>query len=153
MLLLVLIGLPVLEIFVFIEVGLAIGWLAAVVALLATSMLGASLLRSEGRAAVERVTLAVYEGRAPGRAAINGLLGFLGSALLVIPGFVTDVLGGLLLLPPTRRLTVRWISNHYGGRVMRFVQSTGRFASGARRPRPADVESTAIEDDLDQLDR
>jgi UPF0716 protein FxsA len=153
MLVLLLIGLPVLEIFVFIEVGHAIGWLAASVALLASSVLGARLLRLQGRSAIERVTLAVSERRAPARAAIDGLLGFLGGVLLAIPGFVTDAFGVLLLLPLTRRLAGRWISLHYGGRVMGFVTTTGRFAAGARRARPADVESTAIEDDLEQLGR
>src|ERR1700733_16329754 len=103
MFLLVLIGVPVVEVFAFIEVGRAIGWLAAVVLLLATSVLGARIVRVQGRLAIERVTLAVSERRAPGAAAIDGALGFLGAALLVVPGFVTDALGALLLLAPTRR--------------------------------------------------
>lgn len=146
-----LIGLPVVEVFVFIEVAHAIGWLVAVVLLLGTSVLGARLARVEGRLAVERVTVALSERRAPARAAIDGLLGFLGGVLLLIPGFVTDGLGALLLFTPTRRLTSRWLSLHYGGRVARFVATTGRFASGRRRARPADVESTAVDDDSDQL--
>jgi UPF0716 protein FxsA len=153
MFVLVLIGMPILEVFVFIEVGQALGWLLTVVALVATSVLGARLLRSQGRSAIERVTLAVAEHRAPARAAIDGLVGFLGGVLLVIPGFVTDAVGGLLLFPPTRRLTGRWISHHYAGRVMGFVATTGRFASGRRRGRPADIESTAVDDDPDQLGR
>jgi UPF0716 protein FxsA len=153
MFLFVLIGIPVLEVFVFIEVGGAIGWLLAVVVLLGTSVLGAWLLRVQGRSAVGRVTLAVSERRAPARAAIDGLLGFVGGGLLVIPGFVTDVLGALLLFPPTRTLTGRWISHHYRGRVMRFVATAGRVASGSRRGRPADVESTAVDDDPNQLSR
>lgn len=153
MLMLFLIGVPVLEVFVFIEVGRTIGWLLATVILIATSLLGARILRIQGRAAIERVTLAVSEHRAPARAAIDGLLGTLGGLLLVIPGFVTDALGALLLLPATRTLTRRWISRHYGSRTMRFVATTGRYASGTRRRPPADVESTAVDDDLDRLDR
>jgi UPF0716 protein FxsA len=152
--LLVLIGLPVLEVFVFIEVGHAIGWLLAIVLLLGVSVLGFQLLRIEGRAAIERVSLAVSERRAPGRAAIDGALGFLGSALLTVPGFVTDGLGALLVLPPTRALVRRWISRRYAARVMSFAASAGRFAPGRRgTPAPADVESTAVEDDLDRLER
>jgi UPF0716 protein FxsA len=153
MFVLLLIALPVAEIFAFIEVGNAIGWLLAVVLLLGTSVLGAQLLRIQGRAAIERVSLAVSEHRAPARAAIEGVLGFLGATLLVVPGFVTDALGALLLLPPTRSLTRRWLSRHYGGRTMRFVASTGRFASRDRGRRPDDVESTAVDDDLHQLGR
>lgn len=93
------------------------------------------------------------ERRAPGPRAVDGLLAFLGAVLLVVPGFLTDVLGAVLLLPPTRALIGRWISHHYVGRVTRFVASTGRLAANARRRPPADFESTAIEDDPDQLGR
>jgi UPF0716 protein FxsA len=153
MLVLLLIGVPVLEVLVFVEVGLAIGWLPAVLLLLGTSVLGARLVRIQGRSAIERVSLAVSERRAPARAAIDGALGFLGGLLLVVPGFLTDVLGVLLLLGPTRALTRRWLSLHYAGRLMTFVATTGRFASGSRGARPADVESTVVEEDRDRLGR
>jgi UPF0716 protein FxsA len=151
MFVLFLIGMPVLEVFVFIEVGLAIGWLPAVVLLLGTSVIGVQLLRIQGRSAIERVSVAVSEHRAPGAAALDGALGFLGGLLLVVPGFISDTLGALLMFTPTRALTRRWISRHYAGRMMRFVAATGRFRSGARGMRPADVESTAIDDDQGQL--
>jgi UPF0716 protein FxsA len=151
MIVLLLIAWPAIEIFVFVEVGQAIGWLLAVAVLLATSVLGVQMLRIQGRSTIERVSLAVSEHRAPARAAIDGLLGFLGGVLLVIPGFVTDALGALLLLPPTRALARRWLSRHYAGRAMRFVATTGRFAARDRGRRPDDVESTAIEDDVHRL--
>lgn len=152
MLTLTLIAVPVVELVVFVEVGSTIGWLAAIALLIATSLLGARLLPIQGRTAIERVSLAVSARHAPGRAALDGALGFLGACLLVIPGFVTDLLGALLLIPATRRLTRRWLLLHYGGRVMAVVLSTGRFA-GERFTRSADVDSTAIEDDLDELGR
>jgi UPF0716 protein FxsA len=147
------------EVFVFIEVGHAIGWVAAILLLLGTSLLGARLLLIQGRAAIGRVSRAISERRAPGRAAIDGALGSLGCVLLVVPGFLTDVLGGLLLFPPSRDLARRWVSHHYAGRTLSFLASTRPFAAGARgrtgaadQP-PADVESTAVEDDRDQLER
>ena len=142
---------PVLEVFVFIEVGHAIGWLLAVVLLLGTSLLGVQLVRIEGRTAIERVSLAVSERRAPARAAIDGALGFLGATLLVVPGFVTDAFGALLMLPPTQALARRWLSRHYAARLMSFVATAGRFTSRSGGVPPADVESTAIDDDFDQL--
>jgi UPF0716 protein FxsA len=153
MLVLLLIGVPLLEVFVFVEVGLAIGWLPAVLLLLGTSVLGVWLVRIQGRSAIERVSSAVSERRAPARAALDGALGFLGGLLLVVPGFLTDALGALLLLTPTRALARRWLSRHYAGRAMSFVATTGRFAPGARRTRPADVESTVVEEDREQLGR
>jgi UPF0716 protein FxsA len=153
MFLLVLIGVPVLEVLAFIEVGRAIGWLLALILLLGASVIGARLLRIQGRAAIERVSLAVSEHRAPGAAAIEGALGFLGAALLVVPGFITDFLGVLLLVPLTRSLARRRISAHYAARVMSFVATAGRFARRDRGMPPADVDSTAVEEDLDELGR
>jgi UPF0716 protein FxsA len=158
MFLLALIAVPVLEVFVFIEVGEAIGWLWALVLLIGTSVIGGQLLRIQGRLAIERVSLAIAGRGAPGRAALEGALGFLGCALLVIPGFVTDFLGLLLIFAPTRRVAARWVSRRYADRVLGFAQSAGRFAPGGFTPRrgpmgPADVESTAVEEDPDQLGR
>jgi UPF0716 protein FxsA len=153
MFVLVLIGVPILELFVFIEVGHAIGWLLAVVLLIGASLLGVQLLRIQGRSAIDRVSLAVSEHRAPARAAIDSALGFLGALLLVVPGFVTAVLGTLLLFPLTRTLTRRWISRHYATRVMSFAATAGRFTHPNRGAPSFDVESTAIDDDLDQLGR
>jgi UPF0716 protein FxsA len=152
MFVLVLIGVAVVEVFAFIEVGRAVGWLLAVVLLLGTSVLGARMLLVQGRLTIQRVSLALSERRVS-HAVIDGALGFLGGILLLIPGFVTDVLGALLLLPLIQKLARRWMSRHYAARVMSFVAKAGRFAPGDRGGRPADVESTVVEDDLDQLGR
>jgi UPF0716 protein FxsA len=150
----VLIVLAVLEVFAFIEVGHAIGWLLAVVLLLGTSVFGARMLFVQGRLAVQRVSLALSERRAPGHAAIDAALGFLGGMLLLVPGFVTDLLGILLLFPLTQRLTRRWMSRHYAGRVMNFVaMAGGRFVPNDRGGRPTDVESTVVEEDPNQIGR
>jgi len=153
MFVLVLIGVPLVEVFVFIEVGRAIGWLPAVAVLVGTSVLGVHLMRVQGRSAIERVSRAVSERRPPARAAVDGALGFLGASLLALPGFVTDVLGGLLLFPSTRALTRRWLSRSYAGRAMSFLATAGRFASDYRGAPAADYESTAVEEDADQLGR
>lgn len=153
MFLLALIGVPVVEVVAFVEVARAIGWLAALLLLIGTSVLGMQLLRIQGRSAVQRVSLAVSEHRPPAPVAIDGALGFLGAALLAVPGFVTDVFGALLLFAPTRRLCRRRLSRHYAGRAMSFLARTERFAPGGRARRPADVDSTASDDDLDRLGR
>jgi UPF0716 protein FxsA len=160
MFVLVLIGVAVVEVFAFVEVGHAIGWLLAVALLLGTSVFGARMLFIQGRLAIQRVSLALSERRAPGNTVIDGALGFLGGVLLLIPGFVTDALGALLLFPLIQKLTRRWMSRHYAGRMMRFVATAGRFVPGDRGGRPADVESTPadvestlVEEDPHQLGR
>ena len=75
------------EVVAFVEVAGAIGWGLAAALLIGTSLLGVVLLRVQGRAALRRVSLAVSERRAPGAAALDGALGFLGCSLLVVPGF------------------------------------------------------------------
>ncbi|HEY2571594.1 MAG TPA: FxsA family protein [Solirubrobacteraceae bacterium] len=153
MFVLLLIASPVLEVFVLVEVAQAIGWLAALLLFAGVSLLGVRLVRSEGRAAIQRVRLAVSGHRQPAGAALDGALRFLGSVLLAIPGFLTDALGALLLLGPTRALARRWISRRYAERLMNFVAASSRFAPHGRGRWPADVESTAVEDDLHRLSR
>jgi UPF0716 protein FxsA len=142
---------PALEVLAFIEVGLAIGWLWAVVLVFGASLAGVRLLRSQGRAAIAAVSAAVSGQRAPGLAALDGALGVLGAALLAVPGFITDAFGVLLLLPPARRQVRRLLSRHYTARVMSFAATAGRFA-GSPRSRPfADAEATAVEEDYTEL--
>jgi UPF0716 protein FxsA len=78
------------------------GW--ALLLLLATSAVGGLLLRREGIRAWRRFRVAAQEGRSPGEEVTNGLVGLLGAVLLVLPGFVTDLVGLALLAPPVRRL-------------------------------------------------
>jgi UPF0716 protein FxsA len=139
------------EVVAFVEVAGAIGWGLAAALLIGTSLVGVVLLRVQGRAALRRVSVAVSERRAPGAAALDGALGFLGCSLLVVPGFVTDALGVLLLLQPTRALVRRWISRRYATRVMSLAGAAAR-ASRSRVVWPADIESTAVEKDRPQLD-
>lgn len=153
MFVLLLIAAPLLEVFVLVEVAQAIGWLAALVLLAGASLLGMQLVRIEGRAAIQRVSLAVSGHRQPTGATLDGALGFLGSVLLAIPGFVTDALGALLLLTPTRALARRWISRRYATRLMNLVAASSRYTPRGRGRWPADVEPTAVEDDLDRLGR
>ena len=102
MILLLLICWPIAELFVAIEVAQAIGILATVLLLIVSWPLGLWLVRSEGRAAWRRLSAAVAEGRPPAKEVLDGALVMTGGALLIVPGFITDVIGLLLLAPPTR---------------------------------------------------
>jgi UPF0716 protein FxsA len=93
---------PIAEIYVIIQVGQEIGALWTVLILIADSLIGARLLSWQGRRAWSAFQSALAAGRIPHREVLDGALIILGGALLLTPGFITDVVGLLLLIPPTR---------------------------------------------------
>lgn len=95
---------PLLEIYVLIQVGQAIGPWWTILLLLLSSMVGAWLIKREGARAWRALTTAIGEGRAPGKEIADGALVLIGGTLMLAPGFVTDVIGLLLVLPVTRPL-------------------------------------------------
>lgn len=99
------------------------GVLWTVLLVLATSALGSVLLRREGIRAWRRFRDAVQQGRAPGEQVSDGLVGLAGAVLLVIPGFLTDVAGLALLVPPVRRLAHRRVQAFTQRRVSPAVAS------------------------------
>jgi UPF0716 protein FxsA len=133
---------PLVELYVIIQVGQAIGALPTIAILLADSILGSLLLRSQGRAAWRRFNAAIAEARVPGREVMDGVLVVFGGALLLTPGFVTDVFGVLFLLPPTRAVVRRLL----GRRVLRRL-SVASPRGGRRPPGDWDVDGTATEAD------
>ena len=140
--------LPLAELYVILKVGDAIGAVPTILLLAADSVLGAVLLRAQGRSVWQRFNNTLAEGRMPHREVIDGVLVIFGGAFLITPGFITDIVGILLLLPPTRSLIRSRVVRRLGRRV-----SVGA-ASRAERRRPFrddfDVEGTATEyeDDL-----
>jgi UPF0716 protein FxsA len=102
---------PVLEIYVIIQVGQAIGALPTVALLVIESLIGAWIVKREGRTAWRALTEAMSAGRLPGRELADAGLLLVGGTLLLTPGFVTDVIGFFFVLPPTRplaRLMLTW---------------------------------------------
>lgn len=99
--------LPLAELYVIIQVGQAIGFWLTLALLLADGFIGAALARSQGRAVWRRFNQAMSEGRAPAREVFDGAMVVFGGALLLSPGFLSDVLGIGLLLPPGRALIRR----------------------------------------------
>jgi UPF0716 protein FxsA len=145
--LLVLIGLfialPLAELYVILKVGDAIGAVWTILLLAADSVLGSLLLRSQGRSVWRRFNAALTEGKMPHREVIDGVLVIFGGAFLITPGFITDVVGLLLLLPPTRSVIRSQVVRRLGRRVAIGVSTR----PGRRRPRDYDVEGTAREYD------
>jgi len=112
------IAIPIVELWVIIEIGSLIGVLPTIALLLADALLGSLLLRHQGRGAWRRFNEALAQHRFPGREVADGLLIAIGGTLLLTPGFVTDVFGAILLIPPTRAI-VRRVMRGYVSR--RFV--------------------------------
>jgi UPF0716 protein FxsA len=157
LLLLLFVVVPIAELAVIIQVGQAIGVLPTIAILVADSVLGSVLMRAQGRASWRRLTAALSAGRAPAREAIDGALVIFGGALLLTPGFLTDILGLLLLLPPTRAVFRRVLTRRFAARMLRSMAARGRMGGGAGRPpggsAPSDVDGTAVDLDPGRLDR
>lgn len=93
---------PLLELYVIIQVGHAIGALNTIGLLLLVSVVGAWLVKREGMSVWRRFQRQVQSGMVPGREIADGVMILFAGALLLTPGFVSDVLGIFLLLPPVR---------------------------------------------------
>src|SRR2546423_12575188 len=109
---------PLVELYVIIQVGQAIGVWWTLGLLVADSVLGSLLMRSQGRAAWRRFQAALAEGRVPAREVLDGVLVIFGGAFLLTPGVVTDVLGAILLLPPPRAVLRRVLVRRLVPRVV-----------------------------------
>lgn len=153
---------PIAELYVIIQLGQAIGILPTIALLILDSIVGAMLMRSQGRTTWRRFNRALAEGRMPGREVMDGVLVIFGGALLLTPGFLTDILGLILLLPPTRAFVRALLVRHFAGRVVAGAASGAqarmgrrlRFEAGAQpgpRPGPGRRRAGAGSDDDDDV--
>src|SRR3954471_1434975 len=125
-------ALPIVELYVIIQVGQAIGLAPTLLLLILDGIAGAALARSQGRNAWARFNRALAEGRVPGKETLDGGMIILGGALLLAPGFITDIFGFLLLIPPTRAL-LRGLVARLARRRVGFAWTV---AGGPQPPRP-----------------
>ena len=125
---------PLAELYVIIQVGNAIGLIPTLVLLLADALLGSMLLRHQGRAAWIQFNRALAENRLPHKEVFDGILVIMGGALLLTPGFITDIFGLILLIPPTRAI-VRGITSRVVRRRMAMGATIWSMGRGQRPPR------------------
>jgi UPF0716 protein FxsA len=160
LLLILFIAIPIAELYVIIQVGNAIGVLPTIALLIADSILGTLLLRHQGRSAWQRFTAALEQSRMPHREVFDGAMVILGGALLLTPGFITDIFGIICLLPPTRavlwqvskklvisRITIGPTVAYGGYRRARdrYGQAPPAGRPPSAGPRPDDIVGTAEE--------
>ncbi len=152
LLILIFIVLPVAEIYVIIKVGEAIGVLPTIALLILDAILGAALLRSQGRTAWRRFNEALSAGKVPAREVFDGAMVILGAAFLITPGFITDVIGLLFLIPPSRALFRGLVTRVAVGRAAFAVRTMqwgsrarGQYRKRSRTPAGYDYEGSARE--------
>jgi UPF0716 protein FxsA len=118
LLLILFIGVPLIEIYVIIQVGQAIGPWWTILLLVIDSILGSWLIRHEGARAWRALTEALDSGRMPARELADGALILIGGTLMLAPGFVTDAFGILMILPVTRPLFRRLLTGIVARRLV-----------------------------------
>jgi UPF0716 protein FxsA len=126
---------PIAEVWAAIQVAHQIGWLATIVLLIVISASGPALVRRQGIGVWRRAQRRIEDGELPGREAIDGVLLLVAGGLLTFPGFITGVLGLLLLLPPVRSL-VRVASRIWLARKIRRSAVTIQASVGGLRAEP-----------------
>lgn len=123
------IAIPILEMVVLIQVGQQIGALWTIVLVLLTAFIGINLLRYQGLSTLSRATWRMQSGQIPAQEMLEGILLAVGGALLLTPGFVTDTIGFLLLVPFTRQ----FFASRLMGRFKSFASANvtgGGFSAG-----------------------
>ena len=116
------IGVPLVEIYLFIQVGGLIGALPTVLLVIVTALLGVSLLRAQGFQTMAKFQQEVATGQLPANTMLEGVALIFGGALLLTPGFLTDTIGFLCLIPFTRQTIIAW--------AIKNMSVTSRFSAG-----------------------
>jgi UPF0716 protein FxsA len=133
---LLLIVAPLVELYVIIQVAQVIGGWETIALLVIESAVGAWVLRRQGLSTLARIGRAVEEHRVPGKELVDGLLLIIGGALMLAPGFIGDVIGFLLILPPTRvpvrSLLIRRFKQGRMGSFVTFSSGNARFVGTFR---------------------
>lgn len=132
-LLLLFILVPVAELYLFLTLGKELGVGNTIAIIIVTAFLGAALTKSQGRRAMVKFQQATAEGRVPAREALDGLIILLAGAVLITPGFLTDTVGFLLLLPPVRAVVAGFLGKRLKGKIQIVASGVPPRADGETR--------------------
>jgi UPF0716 protein FxsA len=108
---------PLVDLWVLVAIGRALGLWETVALVVATGFAGAWLAKMEGRRVIAGWQRALHEGRVPDEGILSGALVLAGGVLLVSPGVITDVIGLALLFPPSRRLAAAGVRRYLARKV------------------------------------
>lgn len=142
---------PVLELYVFFKVSTAIGFFPALLLIIAGSALGVLVMRVAGLATVLRTRASLQRGELPAEQMFNGLVTAVGGVLLIVPGFVSDLLAVLCLLPFTRHFLIRKVRERAQAQAMRqraFADNMPPPGGPAQAYRAHVIEGEVIEGEV-----
>lgn len=100
---------PLAELYILIKVGKFLGTGNTILIVILTGILGAAFARSQGASVILKIRHSLQQGEIPGEEMVQGLLILAGGLMLITPGFITDLLGLVLILPYFRRWIARWL--------------------------------------------
>ena len=115
---------PILEIYLLITVGSHIGALNTIFLVLLTAVIGMALLRKQGLSTLQKVQTQIQQGELPATSMLEGMLLFFAGVLLLTPGFFTDSIGFLLMIPSFRKVIALWLLERSGWIVQMQTHST-----------------------------
>lgn len=134
--LLIFLAVPIIEIAIFIQVGDLIGLWPTLACIVATAIIGGALIRIQGFAVLAQAQQSMARNRVPVEQVIHGLFLFVAGALLLTPGFFTDAIGFVLLVPPLRIGIARWIWARIVASDRFTVHTSGGRGGPGPRPEP-----------------
>ena len=141
-LLILFIGIPLIELVLFYQIGSRIGIPATIATVVLTGFLGAALTKRQGLQVLAKYQKALGEGRMPHTEVIEGLMVLVAGAVLLTPGFLTDLIGFAMLVPPVRAMVRQFAGRYLKSRVnvsvagMGVNVGAGNDASSTSRPKP-----------------
>ncbi len=150
-LLILFIGIPLIELYLFLAIGSRIGILPTVAIVIITGVLGATLTKQQGLRTLSRYQQALSEGRLPHEEVIEGLMILVAGAVLLTPGFLTDAIGFLLLVPPVRAVFRQRLAGYLKGRIHVAGASMTNPMSSHPAPRRSD-DPSVIEIEAEVVD-
>ncbi len=149
---LIFVGVPIIEIALFIKVGGAIGLLPTLAIVVLTAVAGTALMRLQGLRALDRLRASLQEGGDPVGPIAHGALILVAGVLLLTPGFFTDAMGLLLLIPAVRERVIGWGASRLTVQAASFVRTRRGPAPGpaAGRRETIDVDYEIVDEEPDR---
>lgn len=141
------IAVPIIEITLFIQVGGLIGLWPTLAIVVLTAIIGTSLMRAQGIMTLNRLQQSLAEGKNPADPMAQGAIILVAGVLLLTPGFFTDSIGFALLIPPVRRLIIRWAAKRFVSGGVIFTSATGQPQQPHRNNSTIDAEYTVLDDE------